>query len=196
MERVCCEQVVKHAVSVQELKLAEMPQFDYQAVRDFALDGWKLDQVHGLEHWRRVERHALVLSLEVRNGVLAFREEVNIKVVRLFAYFHDKCRVSNSFDLKHGERAADMLPSLRNTLLKDLSDHEFAMLSDACRYHTVKANVGEPTIDVCLDADRLDLPRVEIVPDPKLMASAHGAFYAANMQHLKTVLAKLPELWG
>ena len=40
---------------------------------------------------------------------------------------------------------------------------------------------GNPTIDVCFDADRLDLGRVGIVPNPKRMATEQGAYYAANI---------------
>ena len=40
---------------------------------------------------------------------------------------------------------------------------------------------GNATIDVCFDADRLDLGRVGIVPNPKRMATEQGAYYAANI---------------
>lgn len=191
MENLVCSEVVRFAQSAQEFVLPEMPVFDYEAVQRFALDGWKLDEVHGMAHWRRVERHAVILSLEGKNGKLAFRSDVNVKVVRLFAYFHDKCRVSNSFDMEHGPRAANMLPSLRNNLLKDLSDEEFDLLRDACRYHTAKSTTGVPTIDVCLDADRLDLRRIELAPNPKLMASPFGSYYAAHINHLDLLMSKV-----
>ena len=41
---------------------------------------------------------------------------------------------------------------------------------------------GNPTVDACFDADRLDLMRVGIIPDSKRMATERGAFYAANME--------------
>ena len=44
-----------------------------------------------------------------------------------------------------------------------------------------KNNKRIPTVDVCFDADRLDLGRVGIAPNPKLMATEQGAFYAANI---------------
>lgn len=84
-------------------------------------------------------------------------------------------------DLEHGVRAADMIPTIRNTILKDFTDEEVALLEKACRYHTTEHRIGNPTIDVCFDADRLDLGRVGIVPNPKLMATEQGAFYAANI---------------
>ncbi len=146
-------------------------------VKAFALNGWKLGETHGLSHWQRVERNGILLSTE--NGSL--RKDVNIKVVRFFAYLHDKCRLDDWDDLEHGVRAADMLPTLRETVLKDFTDEEMMLLEKACRYHTTVQRTGIPTVDVCFDADRLDLGRVGIVPNPMLMATEQGAYYAANI---------------
>jgi uncharacterized protein len=55
------------------------------------------------------------------------------------------------------------------------------LLERACRFHTTERRTGNPTIDVCFDADRLDLGRVGIVPNPKLMATEQGAYYAAKI---------------
>lgn len=140
-------------------------------VRRFSVDGWSLGVCHGISHWERVER----------NGLLLATEQVNTTVVRLFAYLHDKWRVDNGEDLEHGKRAAENLPALRAALLAWLTDEEFALLCKACELHTVCHRTGNPTIDACFDADRLDLMRVGIIPDPKKMATERGAFYAANM---------------
>ena len=146
-------------------------------VKEFALSGWELGKSHGLPHWQRVERNGIILSTE--NGCI--RKDVDIKVVRYFAYLHDKCRIDNYVDLEHGVRAADMLLTIRDTILKDLTDEEFALLEKACRYHTTERRTENPTIDICFDADRLDLERVGIVPNPTLMATKQGAYYAANI---------------
>ena len=159
------------------IQLAILPESDILGVRKFALKGWELGETHGLPHWQRVERNGIILSTD--NGTI--REDVNIKVVRYFAYLHDKCRLNDWADLEHGVRAADMIPTIRNTILKDFTDEEVALLEKACRYHTTEHRTGNPTIDVCFDADRLDLGRVGIVPNPKLMATEQGAFYAANI---------------
>ena len=139
-------------------------------VKQFSADGWALGVCHGVSHWERVER----------NGLLLATDDVNITVVRLFAYLHDKWRVDNGEDLEHGKRAAENLPALRAALLAWLTDEEFALLCKACELHTVCHRTGNPTIDTCFDADRLDLMRVGITPDPKKMATERGAFYAAN----------------
>jgi uncharacterized protein len=124
-----------------------------------------------------VERNGILLSSV--NGRI--REDINIKVVRFFAYLHDKCRIDNWKDIEHGVRAAEMLLTIKNTILKDFTDEEFSLLERACRFHTTERRTGNPTIDVCFDADRLDLGRVGIVPNPKLMATEQGAYFAANI---------------
>lgn len=65
------------------LSLQEVSSFEIEPVKKFALQGWKLGNIHGLSHWQRVER----------NGLLLATSKVNITVVRLFAYLHDKCRI-------------------------------------------------------------------------------------------------------
>ena len=156
---------------------------EIEEVRNFALSGWVLGETHGLSHWQRVERNGILLSME--NG--RFRDDINIKVVRFFAYLHDKCRLNDWADLEHGVRSADMLVTIRATILKDFTDEEVSLLEKACRYHTTELRTGLPTIDVCFDADRLDLCRVGITPNPKLMASKQGAYYATNIHLLNSV---------
>ena len=141
-------------------------------VKQFSAEGWALGVCHGVSHWERVER----------NGLLLATNEVNTTVVRLFAYLHDKWRVDNWEDIEHGKRAAENLPALRGTLLAGITDGEFELLRKACELHTVCHRTGNPTIDACFDADRLDLMRVGITPDPEKMATGRGKFYAANME--------------
>ena len=101
--------------------------------------------------------------------------------MRFFAYLHDKCRLDDWEDLEHGVRAADMLQTLRETVLRDFTDEEVALLERACRCHTTEHRTGIPTVDVCFDADRLDLGKVGVVPNPMFMATKQGAYYAANI---------------
>ena len=61
---------------------------------------------------------------------------------------------------------------------KNFTDEEFALLEKACRLHTTKHRTGNITVDICFDADRLDLARVGLDPNPKLMATSMGAHYA------------------
>ena len=149
------------------------------------------DNIHGLEHWQRVERNVQLLSTP----------NTNILVARLFAYFHDACRLecvnrpqfsessSNVEKLKqerqheaeHGIKAAKLVKSLRNSLLDSLSDEEVEMLAKACELHTTTLRTDNPTIDICFDADRLDLWRCGIIPSSYKMATTTGAYFAKNI---------------
>ena len=142
-----------------------------EKVKQFSNEGWSLGVCHGISHWERVER----------NGLLLATDDVNRTVVRLFAYLHDKWRVDNGEDLEHGKRAAENLFALRDTLLLCLTDDEFELLRKACELHTLCHRTGNQTIDTCFDADRLDLMRVGITPDPDRMATERGRYYAANL---------------
>lgn len=120
-----------------------------------------MGEKNGISHWERVEC----------NGLLLATPDCDVTVIRLFAYLHDSCRVDDSYDKEHGPRAAKMIESLRETLLKDLSYEQFRLLQEACRLHTNTHSTGNPTIDACFDADRLDLGRVDIIPRPEKMAT-------------------------
>ncbi|MBR1788152.1 MAG: hypothetical protein IJ762_03025 [Bacteroidaceae bacterium] len=44
----------------------------------------------------------------------------------------------------------------------------------------MKHRTGNITVDICFDADRLDLTRVGITPNPRRMATSLGARLAAE----------------
>jgi uncharacterized protein len=46
------------------------------------------------------------------------------------------------------------------------------LLVTACSRHTCGSVSADPTIGTCWDADRLDLARFGIVPDPELLSTA------------------------
>lgn len=125
--------------------------------------------VHGVEHWKQVERNALLL---------AKMTGADVTVVRLFAIFHDSRRFDDGYDEEHGTRGAELAKEWRGKYY-ELDDARFELLYRACREHTTTHRVGEPTIDTCFDADRLDLARVLIIPAPEKMATAAGAKIAA-----------------
>jgi hypothetical protein len=76
-------------------------------------------------------------------------------------------RHNDNHDPQHGSRAADFATRLRHDgVIRELSDPEFEHLCDAMRLHSDRHTTGEPAILACWDADRLDLGRVGIEPDP------------------------------
>jgi uncharacterized protein len=127
------------------------------------------NSVHGLDHWRRVER----------NGVLlATRTGADIAVVQLFALFHDSRRENDGWDEGHGARGAEYAASLRG-LRYELADSQFELLHYACVWHTEGERHEDPTIGTCWDADRLDLGRVGVIPSTEFMSTDFGRDIAA-----------------
>ena len=129
----------------------------------------RANALHGPEHWRRVERNGLLL---------AARTGANTDVVRLFALFHDCGRLNDGWDPEHGARGADFAATCRGKSF-ELSDDDFEILQYACIWHTEGVRHDNATIATCWDADRLDLGRVGIVPDPQRMCTEFGREIAA-----------------
>ena len=125
---------------------------------------------HGPDHWRRVESNGIMLADS--NGA-------DLLVVKLFAVFHDSRRLNESLDPGHGGRAAALASKMHGDLFQLESD-QLELLLFACRHHHEGMNSAEPTIGACWDADRLDLPRVGIRPNPEFMSTAKGKELAIN----------------
>jgi uncharacterized protein len=129
------------------------------ALLDSILDQYRLSfwrGAHGPAHWARVRENGLRLA-EVTGA--------NHRVVELFSVFHDACRRNEGSDPKHGLRGAHLAEKLRRAHL-NLNDAEFDLLFVACAEHTQGKTEADATIQTCWDADRLDLGRVWITPDP------------------------------
>ncbi|MDB5386021.1 MAG: hypothetical protein JWM11_1667 [Planctomycetaceae bacterium] len=127
-------------------------------LEDYALP---LDGDHGVAHWARVLENGLRLAKETG---------ANIKIVMLFAVLHDSRRINEWTDPEHGARAAKFATSLRGKAF-DLTDHEFQLLEVACEGHCHVPYHSDVTIQTCWDADRLDLGRVGITPDPNRLCT-------------------------
>lgn len=129
---------------------------DHPAIIKAILEAYALPRqgAHGVVHWARV----LESGLRVAEAVGADRE-----VVSLFALFHDSKRVNEHRDHGHGQRGGEFARTLRGTLVH-LDDDRFELLYEACRLHTDGLTDGNPTLQACWDADRLDLGRVGIRP--------------------------------
>jgi uncharacterized protein len=111
--------------------------------------------IHGVAHWARVWE--IGRRLGTATGA-------NADVVALFAIFHDACRHNDHQDPEHGLRGAELARSFRGSLIQ-LPDSEFELLGTACSHHTKGLLDADVTVQVCWDADRLDLGRVGIPPD-------------------------------
>jgi len=119
--------------------------------------GLPLRSPHGPSHWMRVRTNGLILA-ELTGA--------NSRVVELFALFHDSCRKNEHLDPMHGPRAKQFVKICHNSGLIECSDEELGTLLIACDGHTSERNSENITVATCWDADRLDLPRVGIMPKP------------------------------
>lgn len=117
--------------------------------------------IHGDAHWRRVAEAGLFL---------AEREDVNPHVVLLFAILHDCRRENDGHDPGHGPRAAALAERIGHEPL-ELAVDELATLAHAMREHDRGRVTADPLVGACWDADRLDLHRVGITPDPRLLST-------------------------
>ena len=121
-------------------------------------------KIYGLEHCDRVARY----------GQQLFEPGANPDIIAAFSYLHDIERTDDYEDPGHGHRAAQFIDSIRPQYLANFSDVEIDLLKEACRQHETGTKTGNKTIDICLDADRLDLPRLGISPTARQMATHQG----------------------
>ncbi len=118
--------------------------------------------LHGEDHWRRVAAAGLALLHETPAADPA--------LVFLFALFHDSMRLNDGRDPLHGPRGAELAGELRGGPF-DLDDAKMDLLGFACEEHTNGGVGSDATVGVCWDADRLNLWRVGIRPDPRLLST-------------------------
>lgn len=131
---------------------------------------FKLDQtgVHGPAHWQRVRDNGLRLAESTG---------ADTTVIELFAFLHDCKRENDGTDPQHGARAAGFLWDIRHLFPAEFSIAQMAPLTHAIEFHSDGLTViagklkHRVTVATCWDADRLDLGRVGIVPDPMMLCT-------------------------
>lgn len=162
------------------------------------------DGFHGRDHWLRVLQNAREIAAETG---------ANLRVLELFSVLHDSQRENENRDPEHGHRAAAYAVELRGKWF-DLADDELDLLLEACRFHSDGKTEAHPTVQACWDADRLDLGRVGVRPDPRFLCTSYAklpeiieASYRRSMQgkflqehdftasDLRLTLQKLQEDW-
>jgi len=154
---------------MNELNLIDFKRLLEMVTAQFPLG---LHSLHGPRHWREVEKNGLVLAEETG---------ADETIVKLFSIFHDSRRENEIVDAGHGARGAELAKSMKGTCF-DLPDGSFEILVNACALHTDGQPTSDITIATCWDADRLDLPRVGIIPDPDRMGTAPGRRLARSQK--------------
>jgi len=122
--------------------------------------------VHGKWHWEKVEKNALSLAKKT--------PKADRLVVQLFSLIHDVKRENEDHDPEHGRRSALYAKELFELGKLPISEEQLSKLMEACKHHNDGKVTDDPTIGVCWDADRMDLTRVGIIPDPKLLSTKAG----------------------
>ena len=120
--------------------------------------------IHGAPHWARVRLTGLHLARE--NGA-------RVDVIECFALLHDSQRLHEGTDSRHGARAADYVRRMNDDYLF-LDRAGLDMLVYACEFHSDGLIEADITVQTCWDADRLDLGRVGIRPDPRRLCTTHA----------------------
>jgi uncharacterized protein len=118
---------------------------------------------HGEQHWKAVAWAGLGLARQI--------DGCDAGLVLLFALLHDTQRFNESRDPEHGLRAALFALELRSEGVLTLDDERLALLVDACTRHDKGYVSDDPTTGACWDADRLNLWRVGITPEARLLST-------------------------
>ena len=139
---------------------------DFKKLWEIVTAQFQLDihSMHGPRHWRQVEKNGLMLAKETG------ADEI---IIKLFSLFHDSRRENEEIDDGHGMRGFELAKSMKGIDF-DLPYESFKTLTEACQRHTDGQIASNITVATCWDADRLDLPRVGITPDPDKMGTAPG----------------------
>jgi len=118
--------------------------------------------IHGAPHWTRVRENGLRLAKETG---------AQTRVIEAFAFVHDSCRINDYADPKHGLRAAEFAHQLVSSGKLLLVQEELELLIRACEGHSSGRTIEDITVGTCWDADRLDLGRVGVRPNPMYLCT-------------------------
>jgi len=134
------------------------PEFVDVLRHEFVLD---INGVHGIPHWSRVRLNALMLAKETG---------ADTEVIEYFSFLHDIARLSEDGDPSHGPRAVNLIKA---RLWKHLylNDDQMEILFYAIAGHSEGLTSDDATVATCWDADRMDLNRIGIEPNPELLST-------------------------
>ncbi len=162
-------EVVVDYKKVKKQQIKELNRPDWmETIRNSIIHNFQLEQnsYHGQWHWDKVEKNALTIADKTPSA--------DKLVCQLFALLHDSKRQDENDDPKHGHRAAAYVKKLYHCGDLPIDTNQLEKLVFACNYHNDGKISDDPTIGSCWDADRIDLPRVNITPDPKFLSTEAG----------------------
>lgn len=138
----------------------------------FLREHFRLDWygIHGVRHWARVRQYA---------RAMAAGTEVSLDTVTLFALLHDCCRVDDGHDPCHGPLAAALVRDLNGTLYHLCALEEDRLMA-AIDGHSEGRLSADLTVQICWDADRLDLGRFGMIVRPEKLGTDVALAMLAN----------------
>ena len=155
-------------------------------------------QIHGPAHWSRVRRFGSVLA-EAEALPDAARA-----CVEIFAWVHDLARRHDGGGNEHAIEGAAYIDQVVPAIFGPLPREQMETIRVAILYHSDGMTAREAseadvfpdvtwqpelvvaTVGCCWDADRLDLPRVGIIPEARFMSTA-------RWRQVRSVLPSEPE---
>jgi uncharacterized protein len=132
--------------------------------KDFKLD---INGIHGIAHWSRVFYNTRFLYYNTKDV-----DSDGLDVILLFPFIHDSQRCSDSRDdVDHGVRAASFAEIYCQEHF-DLTPSQLGRLTLACAGHTTERFNDDPIVQICWDADRLDIGRCKEFIDSSFLGTS------------------------
>lgn len=142
--------------------------------------------LHGVAHWTRVTRFGLLLA-----DALSLSKQEKV-VIALFGWTHDLARVDDDGGNLHAIEGAEYFKVIAKKIFPDLASDILDIVQLAIRHHSDGLNAEEAlyeyelntrttwsrdallnTLGCCWDADRLDLLRLNIMPNESKMSTPY-----------------------
>jgi uncharacterized protein len=140
-------------------------------------------KVHGEKHWRTVLANAVLIASDM--GYDLSKEERAMLII--FSELHDCARRNDDRDPLHGFRAATAM----TVFFQSFPEHDMRAMNrfalrEAIAWHSEgRISHPHPVVEVCWDADRLDLTRVGIIPNPERLCTPAARALANNFLRQK-----------
>ena len=145
--------------------------FKHTELLNIIKQNFKLDLYgdHGIYHWERVY---------FNTQKLAKYYDIQSEVFELFSILHDSKRENEYKDINHGKRASEFVKELIEQKYIKLNKTDAQRLIYACANHT-KSDItnklyNDMIVQICFDADRMDIDRVGIIPDEKYFLTKYA----------------------
>jgi len=151
--------------------------FQYEELLNIIKKDFKLDLYgdHGIYHWQRVF---------LNTQKLAKYYNVTSEIFELFSILHDSKRENEYQDINHGKRASEFVKELIERKYIKLDTIDEQRLIYACVNHTkpdmTNLLYNDIIVQICFDADKMDIERVGIIPDKKYFLTQYAKELITN----------------